>query len=152
MIEERDASLQDIKVLANNLRKEDEREIRTMTQEEPIKSMIRGFLVSDMCKVVYLNKKLVLIYGVSKTSEAEVGCPYMLATDELPKIGLRFVRNSKHRIDEMHEFYPILFNYIDSRNSLHLKWLKWCGFEIIGEKFFNNVKFHRFIKRKLIYV
>ena len=57
MIEERDASLQDIKVLANNLRKEDEREIRTMTQEEPIKSMIRGFLVSDMCKVVYLNKK-----------------------------------------------------------------------------------------------
>ena len=47
-------------------------EIRTMTQEEPIKSMIRGFLVSDMCKVVYLNKKLVLIYGVSKTSETEL--------------------------------------------------------------------------------
>ena len=129
MIEERDASLQDIKDLANNLRKEDEREVRTLTQEDPVKSLIRGFVVSKMCKVVFLNKKLVLIYGVAKTSDPEIGSPYMLATNELPKIGVRFVRNSKDRIDKMHEHYPVLFNYIDSRNKLHLKWLKWCGFE-----------------------
>ena len=152
MIEERDASLQDIKDLANNLRKEDEREVRTLTQEDPVKSLIRGFVVSKMCKVVFLNKKLVLIYGVAKTSDPEIGSPYMLATNELPKIGVRFVGNSKDRIDKMHEHYPVLFNYIDSRNKLHLKWLKWCGFEIIGFKIFNNVKFYRFIKEKKIYV
>ena len=45
------------------------------------------------------------------------------------------------RVDEMSDKFPILFNYIDSRNKLHLTWLKWCGFKIINEKTFNDVLF-----------
>jgi len=29
---------------------------------------------------------------------------------------------------------------------MHLKWIKWCGFKIIGERMVNNVKFYEFCK------
>ena len=48
----------------------------------------------------------------------------------------------------MEDKFPILFNYIDSRNKLHLTWLKWCGFKIINEKMFNKVLFYGFYKEK----
>ena len=48
---------------------------------------------------------------------------------------------------EMEDRFPILFNYIDSRNKLHLDWLNWCGFKIINEKTFNDVLFYGFIKQ-----
>ena len=48
----------------------------------------------------------------------------------------------------MQDKFPVLFNYIDSRNQLHLTWLKWCGFKIINEKKFNDVLFYGFLKEK----
>ena len=47
----------------------------------------------------------------------------------------------------MEDKIPILINYIDSRNKLHLDCLNWCGFKIINEKTFNDVLFYGFIKQ-----
>ena len=29
--------------------------------------------------------------------------------------------------------YPILFNFVDARNTTHVKWIKYMGFSIIQE-------------------
>ena len=48
----------------------------------------------------------------------------------------------------MQNLYPILWNFIDSRNEIHLRWIKWCGFKIINERYIDNVKFYEFIRIK----
>ena len=67
---------------------------------------------------------------------------------KIKKIKIKFLRECKNRVEEMSDRFPVLFNYIDSRNKLHLTWLKWCGFKIINEKTFNDVLFYGFLKEK----
>ena len=42
----------------------------------------------------------------------------------------------------------ILWNFIDSRNTVHLRWIKWCGFKLINKKYIDKIKFYEFIRIK----
>ena len=89
-----------------------------------------------------LNKKFeVLLFGrkANKKRNHEI---------KIKKIKIKFLKECKSRVEEMQDKFPVLFNYIDSRNKLHLSWLKWCGFKIINEKTFNDVLFYGFYKEK----
>ena len=44
-----------------------------------------------------------------------------------------FLRNSPIELNKFHMNYPILFNYVDARNTTHVKWIKYMGFSIIQE-------------------
>ena len=42
-----------------------------------------------------------------------------------------FLRQSRIELKKVHKEFPVLFNYIDARNTVHLRWLKFMGFTII---------------------
>lgn len=71
---------------------------------------------------------------------------WMLGSAGLKKISMSFLKGCKGEVDEMNRVYPHLFNIIDSRNELHLKWLSWLDFKIIGERMVNDVKFYEFAR------
>jgi hypothetical protein len=75
-----------------------------------------------------------------------IGQVWMLGSEGLVKIKTSFLKQSRSEVEGMNEIYPHLCNFIDSRNDVHLKWIRWCGFKIIGEKMINNVKFYEFCK------
>ena len=79
---------------------------------------------------------------MSSKDDGEEGDEQVPLTPEEEMQMLRF------KVKEMEDKFPILFNYIDSRNKLHLTWLKWCGFKIIKERYIDNVKFYEFIRIK----
>lgn len=60
-----------------------------------------------------------------------VGVPWMLASPLLTKIRKQFLRESKAFLDEMSCGYDKLWNVAWSKNTEHLRWLKWLGFTML---------------------
>jgi len=146
-LHERPTNQSDINTLIENLRKEDKREIVSKTGTKDIKkTLVKGWLTADYCNSFFKEDILIGIYGVVASDAKEVGSPFMLLTNEIKSTPIGFLKHCKQKVSDMENKYKVLFNYIDSRNELHLRWLKWLGFEIINEKIFNKVPFYGFFK------
>jgi len=147
---ERNTTIDDIVGLISNLRKEDLLEVQTITGQDKIyKPLKESILNSTYSKSFLVDNKVAGIYGVTASPyNKNTGAPYLLCTNELYKIKKTFIKNCINRVEEMQFKFPILFNYIDSRNKHHLDWIKYCGFTIINDKYFNNIKFHGFMKKR----
>ena len=149
-INEIETTSKHIKQLAKDLRPEDEREIISKTGTTNLqKTLLKGFTMTDYCRSFFVDDEIAGIYGVvASLDDKNIGSPFLLCTPKIKKIKIKFLRECKKRVQEMSDKFPVLFNYIDSRNKLHLTWLKWCGFQIINEKKFNDVLFYGFLKEK----
>ena len=141
----RATQLHDICELAPNLRSEDKREVETLgkTSEQ---ALLSGYLFGKVCRSIINNYgQVVGMYGVVPADD-KTGLVWMLGSDKLKKIKRPFLRESRTEVNGMNTLFPHLWNIIDSRNEMHLKWIKWCGFKIIGERMVNNVKFYEFTR------
>jgi len=141
----RATQLHDVCELAPNLRSEDKREVNTLgkTSEQ---SLLSGYLFGRVCRsIIDKNGQVAGMYGVVPVDE-KTGLVWMLGSNKLKKIKIAFLKESRTEVEGMNTLFPHLWNIIDSRNELHLKWIKWCGFKIIGERMVNNVKFYEFCK------
>ena len=105
-----------------------------------------GYLFGRVCRSIINNHgQVVGMYGVVP-ADNKTGIIWMLGSDNLKKIKRPFLKESKTEVNEINALFPHLWNIIDSRNELHIKWIRWCGFKIIGERMINNVKFYEFCK------
>lgn len=149
-IDEIEATSQHIKLLAKDLRPADEDEIKAKTGTTNVqKTLLKGFAMTSYCRSFFVDGKIAGVYGVvASLDDKKIGSPFLLCTPKIKKLKIKFLRECKNRVEEMSDKFPVLFNYIDSRNKLHLTWLKWCGFKIINEKTFNDVLFYGFYKEK----
>jgi len=149
-IDEIEATSQHIKLLAKDLRPADEDEIKAKTGTTNVqKTLLKGFAMTNYCRSFFVDGKIAGVYGVvASLDDNNIGSPFLLCTPKIKKLKIKFLRECKNRVEEMSDKFPVLFNYIDSRNKLHLTWLKWCGFKIINEKTFNDVLFYGFYKEK----
>ena len=133
--------------LSENLRKEDIQEIQAVTGLPPLLSLLTGLKMSSVPLVICnADCKPVAMLGV--VPNGLIGFIWMVGTDDLKKISLSFLRNSKDVCDVLKGKHQILHNYVDKRNKLHINWLKWMGFSIINEVNYGieNRKFYEFVK------
>ena len=133
--------------LSENLRKEDIQEIQAVTGLPPLLSLLTGLKMSSVPLVICnADCKPVAMLGV--VPNGLIGFIWMVGTDDLKKISLSFLRNSKDVCDVLKGEHQILHNYVDKRNKLHINWLKWMGFTIINEINYGieNRKFYEFVK------
>ena len=134
--------------LSENLRKEDIQEIKAvMGNVPPLLSLLIGHKLSAVPLVICdAESKPVAMLGV--VPNGLIGFIWMVGTDDLKKISLSFLRNSKDVCDVLKGKHQILHNYVDKRNKLHINWLKWMGFTIINEINYGieNRKFYEFVK------
>ena len=134
--------------LSENLRKEDIQEIKAvMGNVPPLLSLLIGHKLSAVPLVICdAESKPVAMLGV--VPNGLIGSIWMVGTNDLKKISLSFLRNSKDVCDVLKGKHQILHNYVDKRNKLHINWLKWMGFTIINEINYGieNRKFYEFVK------
>ena len=134
--------------LSENLREEDIQEIKAVTGlSPPLLSLLCGLKMSSVPLVICnADCKPVAMLGV--VPNGLIGFIWMVGTDDLKKISLSFLRNSKDVCDVLKGKHQILHNYVDKRNKLHINWLKWMGFSIINEINYGieNRKFYEFVK------
>ena len=138
------ATTKDLKYLAPRLRFEDKREILSTVGMFPYTALHYSYLKSAIVFTIVNDKKEpVGIFGVTVS-----GAIWLLATDKLKEIQFTFLKENKKVIDFLNTKYKILWNFVDSRNSLHIKWLKWCGFKFINKKKYGvlNEPFYEVIK------
>lgn len=120
----------DLEFLSNNLRAADVAEIKAMSGHGPYKALVDGW-VAGKTKVICLEDGTPCgIFGVVPYS-FRFGIIWMVATERLKEISKQFIRECQREIREIGKGYDLLFNYTDCRNTVHHRWLKWCGFTFI---------------------
>lgn len=133
MLRVRTARTDDAAALAPRLRAADLREIEGATGESPGSVLDAGLSESDPCFAIVDERDApVALFGVVPDAAApDVGLIWLLAADELERHGLSFVRECGEWVAELQLRYRVLWNWVDARNRIHVRWLIWCGFELL---------------------
>lgn len=127
----------DYRDIGNNLRKEDVREIAGLTGVPPILAVKLSIESAHWCRVVSVDGKASMVFGVTKQPGCEdYGCVWLLSTPDIHKIRYKFLRESKMWLSAMFNSGPFnrLNNIADTRNDLHMRWLKWMGAVFDGDR------------------
>ena len=125
--------------IAKNLREEDRREVVEGHGVDPIIAIplgsLRGFCVSFTVP----DGRIAGLAGIE-----EDGRVWMLCTPAILDFPLTFAREAKRFIESRTE--RVLWNYVDKRNTVHIKLLKFLGFTLLEEIPFgpNQLPFIRF--------
>lgn len=137
------------------LRESDRLEVEALgfTPEQALKF---SFDSSDQRYAIIDDHGLIGMFGVGLNEDqssvvgCSVGCVWLLGSDRLKDIRFTFLRQCAHWVSQLHRDYPVLWNWADVRNELHLKWLKWLGFKIISTDAIGvgGEEFHQFIRIK----
>jgi hypothetical protein len=144
----REAAWQDFFALSRTLRKADEQEVLALGYATPLKGLASCYFDSvgfrhAICKD---DGTLVGLFGVMPTADPVVGAPWLLANDGLRSVSREFIRQCPQWIAKMHERFPVLSNVAYEHNSLHHRWLKWCGFTFIRRVDLNGHPFLEFVR------
>ena len=142
----RKATEEDVLYLASRLRQCDSDEIKANVGI-PNEVALRFSMEASDYPLVVVHKKPVAIFGV--VPKKNVAYIWMMATPELEKISFVFLKECRKVVKMFNNKYPLLANYVDARNELHIKWLRWCGFIFINkhEKFgIEQSPFYEFVK------
>ena len=130
----RETTTDDIDFLAPNLRQADRNECLAATGCEPHNVMLEGLKQGEKTLTMVAPTGIpVGLLGVGKSIIEDAGAIWLVATDDIEKYQMTFLRHSKRVLKELQQDYLALHNYVDARNSLHIKWLKWMGFKFINK-------------------
>lgn len=139
--------------LARNLRHADKRECITVTGHPPWEFLPGAVDSAEMVRFFCHPEtgKAIGIFGVHKVPDmANFGLIWLMATREIRQHKILFHRSSLAWISHLHETWPTLGNIVDSRNELHISWLKACGFTIFTHSphIIEGTPFYEFVKVK----
>ncbi len=128
----RKATEDDVRHIAPRLREADKKELMASCGEDPEKHLLDSLKLPSMGTWVGVkNDKPEIIFGVVQSACREIGFPWMVCTDELKKSPREFIIKCKRWVEGFSKNYPLLLNFVHAENELHIRWLKWCGFEFI---------------------
>lgn len=124
----------DVLAMQGIMREADQRECWAVSHETAGEALMKSFTRSELCWTAFdKDKRQVFMFGVANGSLLfNNGYVWLLGTTRMEKtenkIGL--LKISKPYIKKMLAPYEMIENYVDARNALSIKWLKWCGFTI----------------------
>lgn len=133
MIHVRPAEPSDADGLAPRLRSADRSEIQAAVGPmSPAVVLRRGVEASAPCFAVVTNGIVLALFGVVPIARLpETGSVWLLASEDFAARPSFIVRSSKAWLAQLHERYRVLTNYVDARNEIHIRWLRWCGFVFV---------------------
>lgn len=141
----RDVLSTDAVGIVNHLRPDDRREMIALDPAMPENMCIdRSVAVSEWSQTVVeiATGRPVAIFGVAKNPGCDLWHPWMHATTLIMDHRFEFLRRCRTVVNTLMEFYSPMFNVVDARNNLHLKWLHWCGFKFYPSPvYFSGVPF-----------
>jgi hypothetical protein len=120
----RPSILQDITKLNPNFRKEDKDEVKALGIR-PRTALMQGYL-NGPCFTGLYEDSILCMYGVVPVGED--GRIWMLSSDLVLRHKMAICRISRREVNRFKLNYRVLFNVVDERNELTMKWLKWLGF------------------------
>lgn len=129
----RPSILLDCDELASTMRKQDIQEIWHSHGMQPLEALVFSFQRAvEANSIISDDGKVIGMFGVGEYAP-NVGIPWLLGSDELPKIAKEFIPQSREWLDRVNQRYDLLFNFVYAKNTTSIRWLKWLGFSFIRQ-------------------
>lgn len=125
------ATLADAAALAPNLRAADVAEVAAASGSTPLEALENGVRHSDLPRVILDAQGPIAIFG-AVVFDDNGASPWLLGSDRIQEHRREFLERSRHYFARLRAPFLYLANYIDERNTLHVRWIKWLGFTIAG--------------------
>jgi len=127
-----EATLDNCLYVASDLREADKQELQAVRGHSNFREILKdGYRQSALTFCIKSDQGLpIAIYGGgTHPTQPHVGIPWMVSTPELLSIKTWFLRKTPWIVNSVQEHYPILWNLIDVRNTVHINWLQFAGFQ-----------------------
>lgn len=123
----------DIHTVAANMRYEDVAEVRAASGLGPLRALDVAFKWTPQCWTIAPEwEDPIAIFGITPYPAWErAGICWLLGTEGMLNHRKVFLRNSVEVLREVSRDYELIFNLVDERNTVHIRWLKWCGFSFL---------------------
>jgi hypothetical protein len=126
----------DIPAVAADMRPADRAELQASGRDNAEQSLLIGLLHGSPCMTICREDDTpVGMYGVVPAAE-RMGTVWLLGTEGLvsdARVRLRFLREAKAHVARFFDDYDLLWNCVDARNEVHIRWIQWMGFTFIAE-------------------
>lgn len=126
------ATKEDCKYVAENIRLDDKNEIHASSGELPINALLKGLKYSELPIAIYHKNKCVAIFGVVNWGNS--GCIWLLGTDDIKLLKITFLRHCRTVLSFLNKRHKVIHNFVDARNTVHINWLRWLGFNFINKQ------------------
>jgi len=146
------ARAEHIAPVAANMRAADREEVWASCRATPQEALEDSYQKSHLAYSVLVDGVPVGMLGVGDVNVlAGVGAPWLLGTDGMMRVPKRvFLAGSVKIVGQWRGRYALMSNYVDGRNKVSIRWLKWLGFEMKEPVMMNGVEFYRFEMRGAI--
>lgn len=126
--------LSDLTAIADDMREADRQECRAAAGMSPGLALFLSTQYAEECHtMVAPDGEPVGLCGLTAGQSPEDKQVWMLGTNGLLKHKHTFLTESRKWFEDRARRF-ILWNYVDSRNAVHIRWLKWLGVQFIGSK------------------
>jgi hypothetical protein len=133
--------------LTPKLRKDDLDEIEAMGATSPERALRDSLSLSTHGYAILSSRVgVIAMFGAAPSPLPGVGIVWMLGSDDIQTEALGIARRTRRYFDELNKPYPVLWNYIDDRNKVSMRWLEWGGFKLLRETRFGPHLFHIFAR------
>lgn len=120
----------DIDGMKDKLRPADAAEVAASHGQNAQEALTYSFHASDLAITIVHKGRPVAMFGIAPDpAVSHAATVWLLATNELKNMWLTFLKVSHGFIGMLLEHYPVLYNYVDARNTTSIEWLTWCGAE-----------------------
>jgi hypothetical protein len=121
--------------LSEDLRPGDYDEIEALSEETPAVVLVSSVMLSSHGWIILDGDTPIAVFGAAPSSDPDQGVVWMMGSPlmDKPSNAIGILRLSVPYMEEMHRTYRTLFNHIDARHETSLKWLRWCGYELVEE-------------------
>ena len=149
------ATEDDVEQIAPRVRECDRREIWALIHKEPRDALLEMLREHDKnARACFLDGKVVALFGMidehTDSVTERAGILWMIGTDEIYENPDLFHEHTKRWLIRYRQRYDKISNWVDSRNTTAVEWIKSVGFEVaepvpVGP---DNVPFHYFVWRR----
>lgn len=120
--------------VALHLRDQDRDEVAASSGSDPRSAVALSIMMSSRAFAVLDDDVPVCLFGAAPHPLPGVGVAWLLGTEGLYPNALKIARGSRRYLDELHQQYNLLWNYVDERNTVSVRWLRWMGFKALSLK------------------
>lgn len=126
----RQALAEDILVIAPEMKQIDRNELALWSGMDPFGGLGLSFAMSVRRWTMLVDGRPLGMGGVTHSGKAGVGTAWLLSR-EIPRVARTPLMKFMMRdwLPAMHGVFPVLGNFVDSRNAETIRWLERCGFE-----------------------
>jgi len=120
----------DVEKLMGRLRRSDVDEVWACGHRTPEDALLFSMYASILAFTVERKRTPVAMFGIAPdTITGTAASVWLLGTNDINKFKKTFMLLSRSFIPFMQRLYPVLYNWVDERNTVSIAWLQRCGAE-----------------------